>query len=42
VRHGPAVFVEHAAGDDDALALRLAGVLPREVVVGVAERGSEP
>ena len=38
VRHGPAVLVEHAARDDDALAQRLAGVLPREVVVDLADR----
>jgi len=31
VRDRPAVAVEHAAGDDDALSDRLAGVLPRQV-----------
>ena len=32
----PAVLVEHAAGDDDPLAERLAVVLPRQVVVELA------
>ena len=39
VRHRPAVAVEHAAGDDDALAQRLAVVLAGEVGVG---RGDGP
>ena len=34
----PAVLVEHAAGDDDPLAERLALVLPRQVVVELADR----
>ena len=33
VSHGPAVAVEHAPGDDDALTERLARMLAREVVV---------
>ena len=33
VRHRPAVLVEHAAGDDDALAERLAGMLAGQVGV---------
>ena len=33
VAHGPAVRLEHAAVDDDALAERLARVLAREVGV---------
>src|SRR5581483_12465059 len=33
VGHGPAILVEHAAMDDDALAERLARALPGEVVL---------
>ena len=33
----PVAIVEHAAGDDDALAERLAAVLPREVVVELGD-----
>ena len=40
VAHRPAVLVEHAAGDDDPLAERLALVLARQVAVELAERAS--
>jgi hypothetical protein len=38
VWHGTSVLVEDAAGHDDALPLRLARVLPGEIVVGLADR----
>src|SRR5689334_12702202 len=37
VRNGTAAIVQHAARDDDALAQRFCGVLPREIVIGVAD-----
>ncbi len=36
LRHRPSILVEHAPFDDDALAERLAGVLPRQVAVGMS------
>ena len=38
VRHAAAVFIQHPAGHDDALALRRLGKMQRQVVIGLADR----
>ena len=37
MRDGASAFVEHATGDDDALTDGLAGMLAREIVIGLAD-----
>ena len=38
MRHRPAILVDDPARDDDAFPERLAGVLARQIIVGLAKR----